>query len=125
MKGLFLKYILTAILILSSLVMVPRKLREGVYRGVLYLDEDKGIELPFNFEVHYKGKRPLIVIKNSDEKIIVDEINIRGDSVIFKMPVFDTEFKLLCVKDGFEGVWINNYRSALNRIRFKAEYGET
>jgi thiol-disulfide isomerase/thioredoxin len=118
------KKIIFTIFVLSSLAMVPRKLREGVYRGVLYLDEKQNAELPFNFEVVYKGKRPLIVIRNGDEKIVVDEINIRGDSVTFKMPVFDTEFKLLYVKDGFEGVWINNYRTSENRLRFKAVFGE-
>jgi thiol-disulfide isomerase/thioredoxin len=105
--------------------MVPKKLREGTYRGVLFLDESGKTELPFNFEVVYKGKRPLIIMRNGEERIVIDEINIRGDSVTFKMPVFDTEFKVLYVRDGFEGVWINNYRNSMNRLRFKAEYGES
>ncbi len=105
-------------------LMHAKKLREGHYRGVLLLDEAANIELPFNMEVQYKGKRPLIIIRNGDEKIVVDEIKVKGDSVSFKMPVFDTEFKTLFTKEGLEGVWINNYRTTQNRIRFKAVYGE-
>jgi thiol-disulfide isomerase/thioredoxin len=105
--------------------MAAKKLKEGIYRGVLFLDEEKNIELPFNFTVEYKGKNPRIIIMNSDERIVVDEITIRGDSVKFKMPVFDTEFKALMVGTGLEGYWINNYRTTKNKIKFKATYGES
>lgn len=104
--------------------MFSKKLKEGNYRGVLILNEEKNIELPFNFEVKYKGKKPIIIIKNADEHIIVDEINIKGDSVIFKMPVFDTEFKTIFVGDNLEGLWINHYKTIKNKIKFKATYGE-
>lgn len=110
-------------LICSSLF--SKKLKEGTYRGVLFLNEQKGIELPFNFTVSYKGKKPLIVIKNADEKISVDEITIRGDSVNFKMPIFDTEFKTVLKGDTLEGFWINNYKTANNKIKFRATFGET
>ena len=69
--------------------MFSKKLKEGPYRGVLILNEESGLELPFNFNVIYKNKKPIIIIKNGDERIVVDEINIKGDSVNFKMPIFD------------------------------------
>lgn len=102
-----------------------RKLKEGTYRGVLILNEEKSIELPFNFDVSYKSKKPNIIIKNADERIVVNEISVKGDSLIFKMPVFDTEFRTVFVGDNLEGVWINNYKTTNNKIRFKATYGET
>ncbi|MDO9000418.1 TlpA disulfide reductase family protein [Sediminibacterium sp.] len=105
--------------------MFSKKLKEGSYRAVLILNEEKGIELPFNFDVKYKGKKPTIIIKNADERIVVNEITIKGDSVNFKMPVFDTEFKTVFVNDNLEGLWINNYKTANNKIKFKATYGET
>jgi len=100
--------------------MFSKKLKEGIYRGVLILNEQNHIELPFNFEVRYKHKKPLIIIKNADERIAVDEIKIKGDSVNFKMPVFDTEFKTRLMNDTLEGVWINHYRTSKNVIKFKA-----
>jgi len=119
---LVVNYILFLILISSS--MFSKKLKEGNYRGVLLLNESEGIEVPFNFIVKYKGKNPTIIISNAEERIFVDEITIKGDSVNFKMPVFDTEFKTVLAGDSLEGVWINNYKTANNTIKFKARYGE-
>jgi thiol-disulfide isomerase/thioredoxin len=102
-----------------------KKLKEGSYRGILILNEETGIELPFNFDVKYKGKKPTIIIKNADERIVVDEISVKGDSLIFKMPVFDTEFRTVFVGDNIEGLWINHYKTTKNKIKFKATYGET
>ncbi|MEI6020959.1 MAG: TlpA disulfide reductase family protein [Bacteroidota bacterium] len=102
--------------------MYSKKLKEGVYRAVLLLDEKNNIELPFNFEVLYKNKKPLIIIHNADERIEVDEIVLQGDSLIFKMPVFDTEFRTKISKQGLEGVWISHYRKENNYIKFKATY---
>ena len=102
-----------------------KKLKEGSYRGVLILNEENNIELPFNFDVKYKGKKPSIIIKNADERIVVDEISVKGDSLIFKMPVFDTEFRTVFVGDNLEGLWINHYKTTKNKIKFKAIYGET
>jgi hypothetical protein len=33
--------------------MFSKKLKEGPYRGVLILNEESGLELPFNFNVIY------------------------------------------------------------------------
>ena len=111
-------------LMLISSTLFSKKLKEGNYRGVLILNEEAGIELPFNFVVKYKGKKPTIIISNADERILVDEIIIKGDSVKFKMPVFDTEFKTVLVGDNLEGIWINNYKTVKNKIKFKATFEE-
>jgi thiol-disulfide isomerase/thioredoxin len=97
------------------------KLKPGIYRGVLVLDTINKIELPFNFEVT-KGKKPKIIIKNAEENIVVDEIKIKGDSVNFRMPVFDTEFRTKLVGNNLQGVWINHYRKEKNVIPFRAEF---
>jgi thiol-disulfide isomerase/thioredoxin len=116
-------YLLILFFVSSSLF--SKKLKEGYYRGVLTLNEENNIELPFTFEVKYKGKKPTITIRNADERIVVDEITIKGDSVNFKMPVFDTEFKTVFVGDNLEGLWINNYKTTKNKIKFKATYGQS
>jgi thiol-disulfide isomerase/thioredoxin len=101
------------------------KLKEGVYRGVLVLSEDDNIELPFNFDIQYKKRKAIMIIRNGDEKIIVNEIIQKKDSFIIQMPVFDTEFR--CKKNGndLEGVWINHYRKNKNIIRFYAKHNES
>ena len=90
-------------------------MKEGIYRGVLYLNPEKGIELPFNFSLKYKGKKPIITIQNADERIVVDEISLKGDSLNFKIPVFDTEFKCIRVGNNLEGEWINHYKTNNNQ----------
>jgi thiol-disulfide isomerase/thioredoxin len=113
------------LLFLSPVLILAKKLPEGTYRAVLTLNFEKNIELPFNFDVKYKGKKPQIIIKNADERIIVNEITIKGDSVNFKMPVFDTEFRTKLIGNNLEGIWINHYKSFNNAIIFKAEFGNT
>lgn len=88
------------------------------------INEETGLELPFNFNVIYKNKKPIIIIKNGDERIVVDEINIKGDSVNFKMPIFDTEFKTILIENNLVGLWINNYKTSKNKIKFKATFGQ-
>jgi thiol-disulfide isomerase/thioredoxin len=122
--GMWFKIRLIVVCLFISGAMFPKKLKEGIYRGVLVLNEQSGLELPFNFEIKYKGKKPVIVIRNADERIEIDEITVKGDSVNFKMPVFDTEFRTKLVDGNLEGHWINHYRTVKNIIPFKAVYGE-
>ena len=114
---------LIIIFVLMAGALFSKKVKEGSYRGALII-EKRNIEIPFNFFVTYKGKKPLITIINADEKILVDEISIKGDSVNFKMPVFDTEFRTRIVGNDLEGIWINHYKTSNNILPFKARYGE-
>jgi len=102
-----------------------KKLPEGSYRAVLLIDADGSLEIPFNFVIKYKGKKPQIIIKNADERILVDEISLKGDSVNFKMPFFDTEFRTVLVGKDIEGVWINHYKTTNNVMKFKAKFNES
>jgi thiol-disulfide isomerase/thioredoxin len=92
---------------------------------VLTLNEADSVELPFTFDVLYSRKTPVIIIRNGEEKIMVTEIKLKGDSVYFKMPVFDTEFRCRQTEAGLEGVWINHYRKEKNILKFKATLGES
>lgn len=114
------------IFLLMTELVFSAKLKQGTYRAVLILDEKENTELPFNFDVIYKKNKPVIIIRNAEERIVVDEIQIKGDSLKFKMPVFDTEFKCVIKNNNdLEGVWINNYRKEKNILKFQATFGET
>lgn len=101
------------------------RLKEGPYRAILVLNENKGVELPFNFELKFSGKKPIITLRNADEQIVVDEIIKKGDSLFVRMPVFDTEFRIKINGSHWEGVWINHYRKEKNIIPFKAYPGQS
>jgi thiol-disulfide isomerase/thioredoxin len=99
-------------------------IKEGMWRGVLKLDPAKQVELPFLFNVFYAGGDPTITIFNADENIVVDEIEVRNDSLFIKMPVFDSEFKLRLFPGMMQGNWINHARKDKNVIAFEAIYGK-
>ncbi len=115
--------LLTLVLFFTAPFMA--KLKSGNYRGVLLLNTEKAIELPFNFSITSTKKQTLI-IQNGDERITINELKKKGDSLFFKMPIFDTEFKLRVLENGdMEGLWINNYRKEKNKIPFKAYYNNS
>lgn len=119
-------HIFLYLLIFFSLAMhAQMSLKQGIWRGVLTLSEKKNeIILPFNFNVIYVKGKPMIEVLNADEKIKVTEVVVSGDSVNFKMPVFDTEFRTVLKRDTLSGLWINNSKKEKNKIPFEAFFGE-
>ncbi len=93
----------------------------GIWRAVLTLPEG---ELPFNFELKIVNEKPVMEIINGEERIIVDDITARGDSLIIKMPVFDSEFRLTNINGLMRGVYINHVRKTNPEIPFEARFGE-
>ena len=105
----------------TNLFALKSSLYTGVWRGVLQLNDTT--ELPFNFEIKQPNERLLIEIINGTERISVTEINFIFDSVIIKLPVFDSEFRCKNYGDSLKGVWINHNRKDKNRIPFSAHSG--
>lgn len=102
------------------------QIKEGVWRGVLILNAEKKLELPFNFEIKKTNQKTQLIIHNAEERIVVDEISTKKDSFNFKMPVFDSEFRCKLI-DGTQlvGLWINHSKKEKNKIAFTATYGIT
>ncbi len=84
----------------------------GTWLGKLLLPD--GYYIPFNFEINGDD----ITIQNSSERI-PSVITEKGDSMYFKMPAFDSEFKFVRTDKGLKGVWINNSKKDY-RIPFSA-----
>lgn len=85
-------------LILKNInLLVP----QGQWIGRLNIQENK--QIPFNFEVI---KDSLFII-NSTERIGT-KIYQKGDSMIIKTPVFDSEFHFKKTASGLAGYWYNN-----------------
>lgn len=94
-------------------------LTAGTWHGVLKLNDTT--KLPFDFDVqNVKGKISFSIM-NAQERINVNEVVFAGDSVIVKMPVFDSEFRCKR-KDAahLDGVWVNHARKDKNVIPFEA-----
>jgi len=67
-------------------VIVNKEFKTGTYRASLAIKDQK--ELPFVFKVDSAKK---MTIYNAEEKILVDDISIKGDSVFINIPVFDAK----------------------------------
>ena len=116
-------------IILFSLISITLNaqihVNEGLWRGVLTLDAKKQLEVPFIFNVFYADGQPTLTIFNGDEKIVVDESEMKDDSLFFKMPVFDTEFRCKVFPGLIQGIWINHSKKENNVIPFSAVFGQT
>ena len=79
-------------------------LKPGMYRSVLYREDKK--EVVFTLEVKQVNNQMQLSIINAAEKILIKELEIKNDSVNFKMPVFESEFKTQIQADGsLKGTW--------------------
>ena len=96
-------------------------LKPGVWRGVI---EMQGQKLPFNFEVvrDTKGGYNTYLI-NAEERLLLDEVEVAGDSVDMGLHIFDANLKARIYDDSLAGVFVKNYEKDY-RLPIKAEYGE-
>lgn len=97
------------------------ELKTGSWWGNLQMSDSE--ELPFTFEVEKKdGEGFIFEIRNADERITVDEIVIKRDSIHIQMPVFEGYIAGTFSEDRIEGSFI---KESLDRIvPFEALHGE-
>lgn len=90
----------------------------GKHRLVLNLDTD--INLGVLFDVVSKDS---FFIYNSEERILItDIIQNSNDTLVFRMPVFDSQFKLVnSSKEGYQGVYSDYARGSDYNIGSKLE----
>lgn len=82
-------------------------LKDGIWRAALHRAD--GHEIVFNFEVRDTASRQVIYIMNAGERMLVDSLRFRGDSVYIHMPFFDSDFRALHRRDGsLEGAWVRH-----------------
>jgi thiol-disulfide isomerase/thioredoxin len=118
MKKLFLLFFFS--LIFHSTIQA--QLKTGTWRGILNLN---GEELPFNFNVFSERSSTFCEIINGDEKILMEPLGFKDDSVFIKFPVYDSEIRAKILGDRMEGNWYNNNRNSKNIIPFSALFGDT
>lgn len=82
--------------------------KHGLYRAVLDLGNDK--ELPFLLEFTEEHN---FIIFNAEEKIAIDDVEIKGDSIIISHPVFEGVLKGVFTSETITGDYI---KPSLNRV---------
>ena len=121
------KFLVLITVLLPSLCFSQLNIKGGIWRGVLMLNQQNQTELPFNFEIRHNKKNTLqVIIRNAQERIVVDEYTLTKDSFNFKMPIFDTEFRTKLTGDSvLTGVWINHTKKENKTIAFTAHANDT
>jgi thiol-disulfide isomerase/thioredoxin len=102
--------------------MATPGLKNGVWRA--YLERQDGNNIVFNFEVKDSAGKKVLYIRNAGERLLVDDISGQGDSVIIRLPFYESQLRAVVTKDGnLEGVWMRHLVSDWQVVPFKAFYG--
>ncbi|MBS1533023.1 MAG: TlpA family protein disulfide reductase [Bacteroidetes bacterium] len=119
------KYLLLPVLSVFIFITTDAQghLKTGIWRGAL--KNSAGNELPFNFEVKENAGGQQLIVMNGAERIKVTGIKFKGDSVLFRMPLFNSEFKLRSNGAGLTGKWIKHYADRDMSMDFSAEPGQS
>ncbi|KPM33631.1 Phenylalanyl-tRNA synthetase beta subunit [Croceitalea dokdonensis DOKDO 023] len=97
------------------------QLKAGMWRAVIEVGD--GQELPFNFELtKIDNTQWTLEIRNAEERILVEEINVQGDSIFIQMPVFEGRITGAFTSEKISGVFT---KESLDRtMPFTASFGE-
>lgn len=87
--------------------ITEKLLRTGTWRATL--KTETGLEIPFVMDVEKEGTgNTYIIIRNGEERITVDEVTLKDDSVWLKMPLFDSEIRAGFDRQTLKGRWIKH-----------------
>lgn len=80
-------------------------LKQGKWRAAL-LRED-GFQIPFGLDFKRENGKLICYVLNGSERMKTEDIVSSTDSILIRMPVFESYFRLKAVtKDSLNGVWV-------------------
>jgi thiol-disulfide isomerase/thioredoxin len=95
-------------------------LKTGTWRGVIGI---QGKELPFTFDIEKDGESYRAYLKNVSEKILLDEISFRNDSVYMNLHVFDADLRARVEGNKLTGTFYKKYAPDFS-MPFSATFGD-
>lgn len=115
--------ILASVFFSTGFIKTGPTLRDGVWRAVLQRTD--GQQVVFNFKVEDSLGQKVIYVFNSNDRLRVDSITFKGDSVFIQMPFFGSYFDAKINKDGsLRGTWTKDYGDRLAVMPFHAMPGD-
>lgn len=111
---------LIGILLFSCSSQTKPDIKLGIWKADLF--NQNGIGIPFIFEVKLDQNKRVLLIRNADEALKVDDISIIGDSTKISMPFFDSEFMLAVYEDSLVGRWTKIYADHVVSMPVKAVF---
>ncbi len=91
-----------------------------MYRAELSI-EDGNTSIPFLMDIKVVDDHYSATIINGEERIEINEVERKEDSLIFKLPVFPSVIKTVITENGLSGNWYN-YNKENHSIPFTAKY---
>ncbi|WP_115375421.1 peroxiredoxin family protein [Adhaeribacter pallidiroseus] len=102
----------------------PKVLKPGMWRGILNVSDQ---ELPFLMQVSQNDAgKTIAYLINGEEKILLNEITITGDSVNIPLHIFDADLQahINDQQDGLKGKWTRYHLKEPYQVSFSAELGK-
>ena len=90
----------------------------GIWRATL--KTQSGVEIPFNFEVIGSANKKIIKLMNSTDRFLIDDINVKDDSVFIHIPLFDSEIRTAIKGNSLSGNWIKHLADRNAIMKFDA-----
>jgi len=96
------------------------KLNDGIWRGTLEVKENTA---PFLFEVSHRGADSTVVtLMNGEERVVLNGITFKGDSVIIPIEPFDAQIRAAVKEGTLSGRFLKNYVKNDAGVRFSARF---
>ncbi|WP_299286425.1 TlpA disulfide reductase family protein [uncultured Mucilaginibacter sp.] len=103
---------------LSSFNPIPT-VKNGIW--LAKLKNTSGQYIPFNFELKDSAGKKLMTIINGKEHFKVNNISLKGDSMLIKMPLFDSEIRTALNGNTLTGNWVRHLGNRDVLIPFSAQ----
>ena len=91
----------------------------GSWQGILRYEQEG---VPFSFDVSETTGKIKVVLTNGKERIDITDLDISGDSIFMKMPIFDAQLRAKFTSKTMLGKWMKGYKETT--INFTAEAGK-
>jgi thiol-disulfide isomerase/thioredoxin len=99
-------------------------LRNGQWRVVL--ERKDGHSIVFNFESKDSAGKKVLYIRNAGERLLVDDISCQGDSVLIRLPFFESQLRaLITAKGNLRGIWLKRGADSYQVMPFEAYYNNS
>lgn len=81
-------------------------LKQGKWHAALQRND--GHQIPFELDIQHQNRKLTVYILNGTERIKTESPMVVKDSLVIRMPVFESYFKVKIInKDSLNGVWVN------------------
>ncbi len=99
------------------------KLKNGIWRATLHRPD--GQQIVFNFIAGDSGGKKVLYVINAEERLLVDSIVFKKDSVFIQMPFFESSFRARLTPGGnLRGLWTKRSGATEQILPFEAVYNQ-